>query len=128
MIVNGARIISSEPLQCIPAQFINTHAGITPRYRGSHGAYWSLCNGDPVNDGVTVHLIDHGTDTGGVLYQARSDVTNSDNFTTYPTLQICAGIILLERSINDILAGNERVVTIASESKLWYPPTLCAYL
>ena len=64
VVVNGTRIISKKVLSCIDAPFINTHLGITLKYRGVHGGYWALANGDPDNYGVTVHLIDVGIDTG----------------------------------------------------------------
>jgi hypothetical protein len=41
VIVHGTRIISKKILQSIDVPFINIHAGITPLYRGSHGAYWA---------------------------------------------------------------------------------------
>ena len=40
VVINGTRIISDRIINCIPAKFINMHAGITPLYRGVHGAYW----------------------------------------------------------------------------------------
>ena len=46
IIINGTRIISKRILECINAPFINTHAGITPKYRGVHGAYWAKYNQD----------------------------------------------------------------------------------
>ena len=42
VIVHGTRIISKKVLAATKAIFINIHAGITPRYRGSHGGYWAL--------------------------------------------------------------------------------------
>ena len=92
VVVNGTRIISEEVLNCIDATFINMHAGITPKYRGSHGAYWALYNKDKAHAGVTVHLVDKGIDTGAVLYQSVIDITPKDNFTTYPILQTCVGV------------------------------------
>ena len=46
VIVNGTKIISEKVLNSIDAIFINMHAGITPKYRGAHGAYWALYNKD----------------------------------------------------------------------------------
>jgi methionyl-tRNA formyltransferase len=43
------------------------HAGITPRYRGTHGGYWVLLNNDPGHCGVTIHLVDPGIDTGSIV-------------------------------------------------------------
>ena len=75
VIVNGTRIIKEEILQSISAKFINLHAGITPMYRGVHGAYWALVNNDPQNCGVTVHLVDKGIDTGAIISQKIISVT-----------------------------------------------------
>ena len=33
-------------LQSVEAIFVNTHVGITPKYRGVHGGYWSLVKND----------------------------------------------------------------------------------
>src|SRR5690606_33355378 len=41
VVVNGCRIVSQKVLAAVDAVFINTHEGITPRYRGIHGAYWA---------------------------------------------------------------------------------------
>ncbi len=87
VIVNGTRIISKKVLDSIPVKFINIHAGITPKYRNVHGAYWALVNNDQENCGVTVHEVDSGIDTGNIIYQKTIDVTRRDNFSTYPLLQ-----------------------------------------
>ncbi|RYZ24682.1 MAG: hypothetical protein EOO10_20190 [Chitinophagaceae bacterium] len=61
IVVHGTRIISKKVLASLTGtSFLNVHAGITPRYRGSHGAYWALLNNDKENCGVTVHLVDAG--------------------------------------------------------------------
>jgi len=129
IIVNGTGIISKKVLNSIDATFINTHAGITPKYRGVHGGYWALANSDKSNCGVTVHLVDAGIDTGGVLYQALINTTEQDNFTTYTYLQIGEGIKLIKKAIHSYLDGClETQKSKATESKLWYHPTLWYYL
>ena len=75
IVVNGTRIISSEVLDAVDCPFINTHAGITPRFRGVHGGYWALVEGRPEMVGTTVHLVDEGIDTGGVLARATFDTS-----------------------------------------------------
>jgi hypothetical protein len=45
VVVNGTRILGRETLTCVAAPFVNTHAGITPYYRGVHGGYWALADG-----------------------------------------------------------------------------------
>jgi methionyl-tRNA formyltransferase len=129
VVVNGTRIISRKVLTAIPAVFINTHAGITPKYRGVHGGYWALVNKDAVNCGVTVHLVDSGIDTGGVLYQSAIAPSAEDNFCTYPLLQLGEGILLMKKTLLDAQRGALSTrKSQTTESHLWYHPTAWEYL
>ena len=128
VIVNGTRIIKEDILQSIPAKFINLHAGITPMYRGVHGAYWALVNNDAENCGVTVHLVDKGIDTGAIISQKTISVTSGDNFATYPLLQLAEGIPLMKMAIEDVLNDRLTLKPITGESRLWYHPTIWQYI
>lgn len=127
VVVNGTGILSRRLLQAVNAVFINMHAGITPKYRGVHGGYWALANGDASHAGVTVHLVDAGIDTGGVLYQAHITPGRRDNFCTYPLLQLSAGLPSMARAVNDALAGALNPVDPKLPSRLYYHPTLWGY-
>lgn len=128
VIVNGTRILSSQVLQCTPARFINLHAGMTPRYRGVHGAYWALVENRRDLCGVTVHALDEGIDTGPILAQSKIEPTLKDNFATYPVLQAAAYLPLLD-SILPALLERARVAPLSSTeiSKLWTHPTAAEY-
>ncbi len=128
VVVNGTRIISKEVLECVEACFINMHTGITPKYRGCHGAYWALYNKDVQNAGVTVHLVDCGIDTGGILYQSSIPITKWDNFTTYPILQVCIGVNDEIKAINDIINDNITIKTNSLPSSIYSHPTAFEYL
>ncbi len=128
VIVNGTRIITKRILNAVSCRFINMHAGITPKYRGSHGSYWAYANDDEENSGVTVHLVDTGIDTGSILYQAVIKATKQDNFTTYPVLQLAAGLPLLIKAVNDALDNTITTTGGTKESGLWHHPTLWGYL
>jgi len=128
VIIHGTRIISKKILQQVNAKFINIHAGITPRYRGSHGAYWALYNDDEENCGVTVHLVDAGIDTGRILAQGKIPLTQEDNFITYPYLQLAEGLYMMKESIKKIEQGEKPEVHNTLNSALWYHPTLWGYL
>jgi len=127
VVVNGTRILSKKLLATVDAPFINTHMGITPAYRGVHGGYWALASDDREHCGVTVHLVDEGVDTGGVLYQARIEAEEGDSFATYPVLQLAAALPLMKAALNDVAEGS--MVPRAGEgpSKQWYHPTLWGY-
>ncbi len=129
VIVNGTRIISKNILNSVDCLFVNTHVGITPKYRGVHGAYWAVVNDDLENCGVTVHIIDEGIDTGDVLYQEliKPDL-NRDNFTTYPYLQIAKALPLLKRVVNDCKSNKIKAYKVDLPSKIWSHPTLSFYL
>lgn len=127
VVVNGTRIISEEVLNCVNAKFVNLHAGITPKYRGSHGAYWALYNNDKENAGVTVHFVDKGIDTGNIIYQSTISITEKDNFTTYPLLQTCVGVEDEIRAINDIMNGKVICKTVDLPSDLYSHPTVFQY-
>ena len=132
VVVNGTRIISKAVLGSVDAQFVNTHAGITPRYRGVHGGYWALAEGHPELVGTTVHLVDEGIDTGSVLARAPFAVTRADSIATYPYLHLAAGLPHLADQVGRTLAG-ERLTPRAEDppeggSRLYLHPTLWEYL
>jgi len=128
VLVIGTRIISKKVLDSVDAKFINIHAGITPKYRNVHGAYWALIQNDLENCGVTVHLVDPGIDTGRIIYQSKISVSNKDNFTTYPLLQLAEGIDFLKKAVADIVEKKLVLKESSSESKIWHHPTFGQYL
>ncbi len=127
VVVNGTRILSKKLLSALDAPFINTHMGITPTYRGVHGGYWALTNDDRAHCGVTVHLVDAGVDTGGILYQALITPEADDNFTTYPILQLVQGLPLMKAALHDVAAGRLTPRISEGPSRQWYHPTLFGY-
>lgn len=126
--VYGTRIISARTLAATRAPFINYHAGITPEYRGQHPAYWARVKGDADRAGVTVHLVDEGVDTGGVLYQAPVSFSPDDNITTYQYAQMAVALPLFADAIEDALTGRLKPRKRGQTSKHWYPPTLPQYI
>jgi methionyl-tRNA formyltransferase len=129
IIVNGTRIISKNILNNVPALFINTHVGITPEYRGVHGAYWALVNNDAENCGVTIHKVDQGIDTGDLINQSTIITTIDDNFVTYPYLQVGVGILLMEDTINKFKNKNLEFYRKANSISNFYThPTFTEYL
>ena len=128
VIVNGTRIIASKVLKSLNVPFINTHTGITPKYRGVHGGYWALAQQDIENCGVTVHLVDRGIDTGNILYQETINPERDDNFNTYPYLQYGRAIPLIKKAIADILENKIQIKSNQLDSHLWYHPTIFTYV
>lgn len=128
VLVVGTRMISRATLACVTAPFINYHAGVNPKYRGMCGGYWALASGDPEHFGATVHLVDHGVDTGGILYWQRVTQARDDNFVTYPFRLAASGRNLVLRAMDDALSGQLRIIESTLPSQQWYHPTLWGYL
>jgi folate-dependent phosphoribosylglycinamide formyltransferase PurN len=134
VILSGTRILSSETLDSLGSvPIINIHAGITPKYRGVHGGYWALANDDRENFGATLHFVDIGVDTGGVIAHVRLVPKETDNFATYPLLQQESAIDVLLNVIPDILHGMVDFGFIGNTDKnsssiIWTHPTIFQYI
>ncbi|AOW20100.1 formyl transferase [Urechidicola croceus] len=127
IIVNGTRIIHKKIINGVGVPMVNMHVGITPKYRGVHGGYWALANGDAENCGVTAHLVDPGIDTGGVIAQRTIQITKKDNYCTYPALQVKAGLECYGEAIEQMKNGGIKTINNNLESKLYYHPTIFDY-
>jgi len=129
VIISGTSIIKPSVINSIISPFVNVHCGITPAYRGVHGAYWALSRNDSDNVGVTIHLVNSGIDTGPILAQKNISVTPRDNFTTYPLLQLASALPLLLDTIEKLLTDSITIIERRDlSSSLWYHPTIWGYL
>jgi methionyl-tRNA formyltransferase len=131
VVVHGTRIIATPVLKSLDCPILNVHAGLTPRYRGVHGGYWALAEHHPEWVGTTVHLVDPGIDTGGILGQVTFAVTDKDSIGTYADLHLVHGLPLLAAQVEKVLEGGTLepvAASIAPGSYLRYHPTLWGYI
>ena len=131
VVVHGTRVIATRVLNSLRCPILNIHAGITPRYRGVHGGYWALTEHHPEWVGTTVHLVDPGIDTGGILAQKIFTITDEDSIATYPDLHLVHGLPLLAAQVEKALAGatlDSLPHGAAPGSFLRYHPTLWGYV
>jgi phosphoribosylglycinamide formyltransferase-1 len=132
VVVHGTRIIAERVLREIEAPIVNVHDGITPRYRGVLGGYWAFADGRPELAGTTVHLVDPGIDTGGILGQATFERSRHDSVATYPYLHRVCGMPVLVDVAAALLAGSEPMprppMAGAEESQLRWHPTAWGYV
>ncbi|MDR6756475.1 hypothetical protein J2Y48_001768 [Mycoplana sp. BE70] len=125
----SCRLLKQSTLEAIPCPVLNFHAGINPAYRGQQGGYWSRVMRDEANFGATVHLVDAGVDTGGVLYQARVTPSKKDTMHTYPLLLTAAGTSIAVRAVGAALSGNLRPQELkTTTSRQWYHPTIWTWV
>jgi folate-dependent phosphoribosylglycinamide formyltransferase PurN len=130
VVVQGTRIIAARVLESAGCPVVNMHAGITLRYRGVHGGYWALAEQHPEWVGTTVHLVDPGVDTGGILAQSTFQVLADDTIATYPDLHLVHGLALLGAQVDRVMAGEALQPlpkSIAPGSGFYYHPTIWGY-
>jgi folate-dependent phosphoribosylglycinamide formyltransferase PurN len=130
VIVSGVSILGDEFLRALDGiPVINIHCGITPRYRGAHGAFWAVVNGDWDNVGVTVHFIDRGIDTGSIILQETIQVEPDDDPRTLALKQNAAGIRIIGEAISRAKRhGRETIQRTDLDSRVYSSPTMSAYL
>ena len=81
-------IISSKVLENESCLTINLHLSYLPFNRGAHPNFWSFYDNTP--SGVTIHLVDSGIDTGGILCQKQIFFDNGETtfVETYNRLRV----------------------------------------
>ncbi len=83
----------------------NIHFSLLPKYKGCHTAVLPILHGEKYV-GVTLHMIDHGIDTGDIIAQKKfllkDKYTSEDLYLKY----IYYGTQLAIQNIDNILKGN----------------------
>ncbi|MER8654817.1 formyl transferase [Mesorhizobium sp. M1078] len=128
VLLAGCRLLSRQTLAQMPCPVLNYHAGIAPKYRGMNGGYWALASGDLQNFGTTVHLVDAGVDTGGVLKQARGKPEPGDTISSYALRQAAFSRDICVEAVRGALDGKLVTIDPGLPSKQWYHPTIWFYL
>lgn len=126
--VVSTRMIGKATLGSVDAPFINYHSGINPAYRGIHGGYFALANGEPEHFGATVHLVDEGVDTGDVLYQSKVEVSRKDSLYTYMWVMAAGSRDIVIKAMEDALSGNLKPHKVELPSKQYFGPTAGRYV
>ena len=101
---------------------LNVHASLLPRWRGAAPVQAAILNGDLVT-GITIMIMDAGIDTGGILSQAPSNISNEDTVETLSARLAQMGADLLLSTLPRYLSG-EIVSKPQSELQATYAPLL----
>jgi len=72
------RILGPQFVDAFPGRIVNTHPALLPSFPGAHAVRDALAHGVKVT-GCTVHLVDHGVDTGPILAQQAVEVRPDDD-------------------------------------------------
>jgi methionyl-tRNA formyltransferase len=77
--VFGTSLIRGELLRAGRLGIANLHGGLSPDYRGADCTFWALYNSEPAKVGCTLHWIDAGIDTGGLIAHVSPKVLPDDD-------------------------------------------------
>jgi folate-dependent phosphoribosylglycinamide formyltransferase PurN len=97
VVVFGPGIIKEPLLSVLPeGRTINLHQGLSPYYRGSGTNFWPYLEGRLHCIGVTLHYLDKGIDTGGIIVHGRPEITADDTLHSIgcKTIQVSADLVL----------------------------------
>ncbi|MBR5350885.1 MAG: methionyl-tRNA formyltransferase [Prevotella sp.] len=95
----------------------NVHAALLPQYRGAAPINWAVINGE-TETGVTTFFLDKDIDTGRIIKQESFEITDDANVeTVYDGLMHLGADIAIE-TIDELLATDGKVPTIAQEDML----------
>ena len=84
---------------------LNVHTSLLPKYRGAAPIQWAILNGD-AESGVTIMKMDAGLDTGDIVSEERTTITNEDTAQTLHDRLALMGGPLLARTIPDYITGH----------------------
>lgn len=96
----GGGILRRGFLEAARGRVLNAHSGPLPAVRGMNACEWSLLLGHAPS--VTIHVIDEGLDTGGVLEQIRIERDSSDTIDTLRGKCVVAGVEGLLRALGPL--------------------------
>ena len=72
------RILGAVFVDAFPGRILNTHPALLPSFPGAHAVRDALAYGVKVT-GCTIHLVDHGVDTGPIVAQQAVLVRPDDD-------------------------------------------------
>ena len=102
-------LLPQEILDIPPRGAINVHASLLPRWRGAAPVQRALLAGDRVT-GISIMQMDAGLDTGPVMMQAQTAISEEDTAGTLTERLAALGGDLAVRALDALEAGTIRAV------------------
>jgi methionyl-tRNA formyltransferase len=101
IVVAYGMILPSAILNLPPYGCVNVHASLLPKYRGAAPIQWALLNGEK-KTGVTTMFMNEGLDTGPILLQEETEITDEDNAETLGEKLSDLGVSLLMKTVRGL--------------------------
>jgi len=100
------QIVGPRALGLARHGWLNVHPSLLPAYRGPEPVYWAIADGAVVT-GISLHRAASKVDSGPVLAQARVPILPTDTAGTLTRRLVEAGMDLLPRAVEGLLADRD---------------------
>jgi methionyl-tRNA formyltransferase len=109
LVVAYGRLLSPEVLSSLPKGFVNVHFSLLPRWRGAAPVERAIAHGDSMT-GVTLMKIDEGLDTGPVVAERATAITDDDTGGSLTARLAHIGAALVDDTLPGYLTGTRTPV------------------
>ncbi len=82
----------------------NLHASLLPQYRGAAPINWAIINGEK-ETGITTFFLKHEIDTGGIIFQEKESIHDSDDAGSLYERLMKKGATLVLKTVKAIESG-----------------------
>ena len=96
-----------------PKGTFNLHSSLLPQYRGAAPMNWSIINGEK-ETGVTTFFLKHDIDTGNVIFQEKTPISENDNAGTLHDRLMQIGSQLVLKTTDAII--NDNIIATPQQS------------
>ena len=105
LLLAGAPVLPATLLQVPRVGTLNAHPGLLPRYRGVDVVAHAVLDGGPI--GATVHFVDAGIDTGGIVSRVEVPTRPGDSLASLQERVEAAGADALAEAVHRLLLDGE---------------------
>ncbi len=117
--INYKYIIEDDIFNFCEIIALNVHGSLLPKYRGRTPLIWAIINGEE-KTGITIHEIDAGCDTGGIILQ--QEVTIPVSATGHEMIEVFKTLYttMVRQSIQLIKSGSYKVIKQIEKEATFY--------
>ena len=116
-IVVAFRMLPEEVWNMPKFGTFNLHASLLPQYRGAAPINWAIINGEK-ETGATTFFLTHEIDTGKIILQEKTAISETDNAETVHDRLMEIGAELVKQTVDLLLEGKTEAI---DQSQIIHP-------
>ena len=116
IITRASALLGKQIFMVARLSTLNIHFGIIPEFRGG-GNFYAIRNNQIKEVGVSVHCIDKGIDTGGLIDQDRITLDENDDLGSVGAKSLVLGVSLLLKTLKSIKKNGKLSILDTSNRK-----------